>query len=378
MNSGKFALAVGAAVTIAFGPGAVAGWAQNGGAQRPSAKAEATAATQQFRTAWGDPDFEGIWGSGYIETPVERPDSFNGREFLTDADARAEQKRLDDKQDHSTGGTKPVLAPEGSARPVDFQPYNTAWSGRGREVIRTKRTSQIVDPPDGKIPWKAGIDPKSVLAVKAVGRQGGRDAFGGEFAGTGSAGEERANPEDLGSERCMGVMLPIRYGDVETGGAHQRIVQTPGHIKIYHEYGPHGGTYRTIWIDGRPHLPPTLQQWLGDSIGRFDGNTLVVDTTNFTDRTPFWGARDKLHLVERYVRTAPDLIMYYATIEDPTVYARPWTIEIPLTQKDAKANQIYEAACHEGNYGLTGILGGAREREREAAAAAKSNKSNKR
>jgi hypothetical protein len=103
-------------------------------------------------------------------------------------------------------------------------------------------------------------------------------------------------------------------------------------------------------------------------VGRWEGNTLVVDTTNFTNRTPFWGARENLHLVERFTRTAPDLIMYTATIEDPTVYARPWTIEMPLTQKDGKANQIYEAACHEGNYGLTGILAGARVKEKETAA----------
>src|SRR6185295_10599158 len=105
-----------------------------------------------------------------------------------------------DKQDHSTGGSKPTVAPEGTARPVDFQPYNTAFSGRGREVIRTRRTSQIIDPKDGKIPWKPGVDPNQVPAVKAVGRRGGPgDAFGGEFAAAGSGGAaERANPEDLG------------------------------------------------------------------------------------------------------------------------------------------------------------------------------------
>lgn len=345
----------------------VAGQSQNASA-RPTGAAKAGAYTQP-RTAWGDPDLQGIWGSGYIETPVERPDSFNGREFLTDEDARAEQKRLDDKQDHSTGGSKPTAAPEGYARPVDFQPYNTAWSGRGREVIRNMRTSQIIDPKDGKIPWKAGVNPAEVPAIKAVGRRVGRDAFGGEFAASRDANRgERANPEDLPSERCLGVMLPIRFGDIETGGAHERIVQSPGVVTIYYEYGPHGGVYRTIPLDGRPHLPSNFKQWLGDSVGRWEGNTLVVDTTNFTGRTPFWGARENLHLIERFTRTGADLITYNATIEDPTVYARPWTIEIPLTLKDGKANQIFESACHEGNYGLTGILAGGRVKEREAAA----------
>ncbi len=337
------------------------------------AKAKTKAATQS-RTPWGDPDIQGIWSSGYIETTVERPDRFKGREFLTDDDVRAEQKSLADKQDHSTGGTKPTAPPKGftptepGRTEVDFQPYNTAWSGRGREVIRTRRTSQIIDPPDGKIPWKAGVDPKGVPAVKAVGRQGGRDAFGGEFAGTGGAGSDRANPEDLGSERCLGAMLPVRFGDVETGGALHRIVQSPGLVSIYYEFGPHGGAYRTIWLDGRPHLPASFRQWLGDSVGKWEGDTLVVDATNFTNGAPFWGSGANMHLIERFSRTAPDLIMYRATIEDPTVYARPWTIEIPLSLKDAKANQIYEAACHEGNYGLTGILAGARVKEREAAA----------
>jgi hypothetical protein len=212
------------------------------------------------------------------------------------------------------------------------------------------------------------VKPNEVPAVKAVGRRVGRDDFGGEFAVGGGAGRgERANPEDLGSERCLGVMLPVRFGDVETGGAHQRIVQSPGLVSIYYEYGPHGGAYRTIPLDGGPHVPPPFRQWLGDSVGRWEDNTLVVDTTNFTDRTPFWGAREELHLVERFTRTGPDLITYNATIEDPMVYTRPWTIEIPLTLKDNKANLIFESACHEGNYGLTGILAGARVKEQEAA-----------
>lgn len=121
-------------------------------------------------------------------------------------------------------------------------------------------------------------------------------------------------------------------------------------------------------VDGRPHLPPDIRLWLGDSVGRWEGDILVVDTTNFTDRTDFHGSRDRLHLVERYTRVARDLIMYRATIDDPTTFTKPWTFELPLTKGDDKENRIFEAACHEGNYALTGILAGARVKEREASA----------
>ena len=163
----------------------------------------------------------------------------------------------------------------------------------------------------------------------------------------------------------MGLTLPHKYGSWEVGGSHQRIVQSPGVVSIYYEYGPHGGAYRTIPLDKRPHLSPAVRQWLGHATGRWEGETLVIDTTNFTNRTNYLGSREHLHLVERFTRAAADLIIYKATIEDETVFTRPWTIEVPLSKRDEKANQIYESACHEGNYGLTGILAGARARDRE-------------
>jgi hypothetical protein len=137
---------------------------------------------------------------------------------------------------------------------------------------------------------------------------------------------------------------------------------------MYYEYGPHGGVYRTIPTDGRSHLAPGVRQWIGHPVGRWEGDTLVVDTANFSDRTSYFGSRDNLHLVERFTRTGPDLLMYTVTVEDDTVFARPWTMEVPFTRRDEKANQIFESACHEGNYGLTGILAGARERDKVEAA----------
>ena len=144
-------------------------------------------------------------------------------------------------------------------------------------------------------------------------------------------------------------------------------------MAIYYEAGHTGGAYRTIPLDGRPHLPSRFRQWYGDSVGHWEGETLVVDTTNFTARksvegtsTPvgFRGSGEQLHLVERFTRVEPDMILYRVTLENPTMYASPWTIELPWIQVDETQNQIFESACHEGNYGLTGILAGARALEK--------------
>jgi hypothetical protein len=312
----------------------------------------AAAETPAVRLPWGEPDLQGIWSSGYIETPLERPDEFAGREFLTDDDVKKERERLAGQQDHSTGGSAPT-----TPRAGDTGTYNSAFSGRGRDVIRTRRTSQVIDPKDGKIPWKPEV--RERVSKEVFTNTVTRGRVRGEDNERGGDG-----PEDRPNDRCLGFMLPIRFGAWETGGAHHRIVQTPGTVSIYYEYGPHGGAYRSIPLDGKPHLPSHIRQWLGDARGRWEGDTLVVDTTNFTDRTSFEGSRENLHLMERFTRTGPDLLMYQATFDDPTVFTRPWTIEIPLTRKDAKENQIFESACHEGNYSMTGILAGARVRDK--------------
>ena len=315
-----------------------------GGAQAPAAGDESFTPP---RTPWGDPDLQGIWSTGYIETPVERPDEFGGREYLEEDDIIAERERLSAQQDHSTGGARPATPREG-----DTGTYNTVFSGRGREVIRTRRTSLIIDPPDAKIPWKPGVREQVDAAVTLTAGVRGR------FRQEGTDG-----PEDRPNDRCRGMILPHRFGTWESGGGHHRIVQSPGAVTIYYEYGPHGGAYRTIPLDGSPHLPPHVRQWLGDARGRWEGDTLVVDTTNFTDRTNYEGARDNLQLTERFQRVGPDFILYHVTVEDETVFTRPWTMEIPLTLQDGRENRIYESACHEGNYALTGILAGFRAEE---------------
>lgn len=301
------------------------------------------------RTPWGAPDLAGIW-NGKSMTPVERPDRFAGREFLTgeevaqlEADAFAEPGR----NARATKGTHEDV--EGA--------YNDVFTGRSTNYIRTKRTSLIVDPPDGKIPERL----KS--AEPLPGRPGGdaesRRTFEGHYF-VDTEDPRAENPEDRPSDRCLGVRIP------RTGGL-IRLVQGSEQVSIYYERGHQGGAFRTIHLNGEPHLAPHIRQWLGDARGRWEGDTLVVDTANFTSRTNYRGSSENLHLTERFTRAGPDLLMYNITVEDPTVWTKPWTMEVPLTMADNKENLIFESACHEGNYALTNILAGARLQEQEAA-----------
>ena len=297
------------------------------------------------RTPWGEPDLQAIWSSGYILTPLERPDEFEGREFVTDDERGELEATALTRLDHSAGGTREIDIRAGGA----VGTYNSAFSGTGYEVISTGRTSQIVDPPDGKVPWKPGVRDRLAAEVNVSSSERGFYLVEGD-----------ENPEDRRNDRCLGVTLPLRFAAAGSSATVHRIVQTPGQTTIYYEHGHQGGAYRQIPMDGRPHLPADFRQWLGDARGAWDGETLVIDTTNLTHQTNYEGARDNLHLVERYTSVGLGQLMYRVTVEDPTVFTRPWTIEIPMTRLDDRANQIYESACHEGNYALGNILAAAR------------------
>ena len=316
-------------------------WKSGASAQESLAAADEYASPQ---TPWGDPDLQGIWGAGYIFTPLERPDEFDGREFLTDEEAGS----LRTRQESTFGIGAGAGAGNTTGRPekgtlADLQgAYNDVYTGRGTEVIATGRTSLIVEPADGKIPYLVGAKEAWQATHPRV-----TDAMAD-------------GPEQRGTDRCMGVHLPVAYGQAVTAGGHSRIVQTPGHVAIYYEHGHHGGAYRDVTLDGRPHPPSHVRQWLGDAVGRWEGGTLVVETTNFTDKTRYMGATENMTLTERFTPAGPDLMIYRATIEDSTVFRAPWTIEVPLKRNDNQANLIYEAACHEGNYAMTSILAGAR------------------
>ncbi len=313
------------------------------GAAPAATGAEAWAAPQ---TPWGDPDLQGIWSSGYILTPLERPDAFEGREFVTDEEKAELEAAAFARLDHSVGGPR-----RGGGQGTGT--YNSAFTGAGREVISAGRTSQIVDPPDGRIPWTG--EAREQVAAETVVNSSERGRFLAEDNELGGDG-----PEDRPNDRCLGVSIPLRFAAAGSSATLHRIVQSPGQVSIYYEHGHQGGAYRQVPLDGRPHLPPGIRQFLGDARGRWEGDTLVIDTTNFTDKTSYEGARGNLRLVERFTPVGPDSLVYRATIEDATVFTRPWTIEIPLTRQDDHANQIYESACHEGNYALTSILMGAR------------------
>lgn len=335
-------------VVLVGGVAALITWVTLGRA--PTAQSPALDTPLGLKTTWGEPDLQGIWSPGYILTPLQRPERFAGKAFLSDdevaeleaqaASSEGRDQRLENAFEDLQGA------------------YNDVFTGRGTKVIRTKRTSLIVDPPDGRIPF-----------VQAPQARGGRTA--GRPAGFVLDADEESliartggydGPEDRRNDRCLGVTLPFIGG---TSGTFSRIVQGPSVISFFYEEGHRGGIYRTIHLDPRPHLPPSVRLWAGDSIGRWDGETLVVDTTNFSNKTSFNGSREGLHLIERYTRTAPDELMYRVVIEDPATFARPWTVELPLSKSDDRANPIFESACHEGNHAMVGILAGARALERE-------------
>jgi len=326
------------------------------GANEPSAAAtnagssSAAGAVAALRTPWGDPDLQGIWSGGYILTPLERPDRFAEKEFLTDEDVAVLERDAALTFGVGAGAGRLPRPARGTEADVGGA-YNDVFAGRGTKVVRSKRSSLIVDPGNGKIP-----------PLTADGQKRAAVSLTTNFA---SAGGRADGPEDRPrDDRCFGVSLPVAFGHPATAGAYSRIVQAPGTISIYYEQN-RGGSYRMIFLDGRPHLSRGIRQWLGDSRGRWEGQTLVVDTTNFTDRTNYYGSRENLHLVERFTRVAADVITYAVTIDDSTTFTRPWTIELPLTRADEKKNQIYENACHEGNYALTNILAGARTKEHD-------------
>ena len=323
--------------------------------QAPTAAAKATtkAAPKVWtppRTPWGEPDLQGIWSWG-SDVPLERPAEFAGREFLTDEEVAAlnAKKAVDPGRDR-----RPA--------PGSVEDVSGAYNAVFNSVLRTgKRTSLVVDPPDGKIP-----------ALTAEAQQ--RPASPAPDTGRSSDG-----PEDRSwGERCLGSMMPD-FGGGTFGDGTIRIVQSPKFVTIYYEHTHGGGAHRIIPVDGSAHLPSDIRLWLGDARGKWEGNTLVVDTTNFSPKVEFEtigqralgprGSHENLHLVERFTREDANTVRREIRIEDPTTWTRPWTVVVDLNKNEDKYNRIFESACHEGNFGMTGILSGSRAQEKSAEAA---------
>jgi hypothetical protein len=278
----------------------------------------------------GHPDLQGNWLSKSA-TPLERPKQLEGRQFLTDDEVtelrnRAERIFKDGRSDAATGDNVFLAA---LANPDKFKSATATGDSSGVDREFDNRTSLIVDPEDGKIP-----------PYTEAGRQR-RAKNNAAVSGTNGP----ARPEDLTLEqRCISLGVPRLGGNVGAGlMGYYQIVQTRDHVVFFME-AIHDA--RVIPLDGRPHLPPDIRTWEGDSRGHWDGNSLVVDTTSFSAKTNFLGAGQDLHLVERFTRIAPDEIRYEITVDAPDTWTKPWTVMVRLKKTDEK---IFEFACHEGN-----------------------------
>src|SRR5712691_234910 len=336
---------------------------------RTSAQAPAVSGvkTPPFKTAWCEPDLQGIWTDEF-DTPLQRSAKYANQEFFTEAQ-RAEL-------DQARSG---ILNRRATERDVN-NGYN------GAVFFTTKRTgartSRIADPPNGRFPSLTPEAQKTAAAEREFRlalvqstdtcKKMLPGCAGGKYDPTTSPRRAEAppryntarmnrndGPEDSSlGERCLTGGLP-EFGGAT--GSFRRLVQTPGGISIFYDVGQGQGWQRNIVMDGRPHLPANIRQWFGDSRGRWEGDTLVIDVTNFSPKTDVFRSRENLHLVERWTRTGPKTLAYEVTIEDPTVWTRPWTLKEEFTKQSDQENRFYtEPRCIEGNQGLPGLLHGRR------------------
>lgn len=316
-------------------------------AQEPSRTSTDTRVEGSFvgRTVWGDPDVQGTWDFTTI-TPLQRPPELSGRDFLTASEAAAIEKQINEQRFDTEARSPGSLGAAG--RPAsDPGIYNLGWwwEPNGRRLVRTRRTSLVVDPPDGRLPPLTDLA-QTILRARETAR------------------ERPQGPEDLPlAERCI---MGFNSGPPVVPGPYNNLIQifqSPGYVVIVNEM-VHDA--RIVPLDGRPLLSDTLRFWMGDSRGRWEGNTLVIESRNFTDNGTgtfgLPGLTDRnMRLVERFTRLDDNVLMYRFTVNDATVWTRSWSAEVPMTKIDGF---VMEYGCHEGNYGLANILAGARAEER--------------
>jgi len=325
-----------------------------------------------LKTPWGEPDLQGIW-TDESDTPLQRSPRYANQEFFTPeqrADLDRQRSVFIGRDRRSERGTEADVAGA----------YNAVFTPMKRTGARTSR---IVDPPNGRLPPPTAEAQKIAAAErefrvallqstetcknKEPACNGGKydSAPSPRFADLppryNTARMNRHDgPEDgTPPDRCLTPGLP-EFGNV----SFRRIVQTPGGISIFYDVGQGQGWQRNIVMDGSPHLPAGISQWYGDSRGHWEGDTLVIDVTNFSPKADFQGSRENLHIIERWTRTGPTSLAYAVTVEDPTVWTQPWTAKQEFTRQNEQENRIYyEPRCIEGNFGLPGLLHGRRLEE---------------
>ena len=322
----------------------------------------AAAQSDAPRTSWGDPDLQGVWDYRTI-TPLQRPTDLADKEYLTEEEAAGRKQAAEEREARLAAreARRTVPDPSGNVdRGVDGAPgsYNAFWFDRGTSVIPTNRTSLIIDPPNGRMPpLTAREQERRAIIARIRGDMPNHEPTPGGWV------------EDLGPDglqaRCI---TGFNAGPPMTPGSYNnnmQLFQTQDTVVILNEMVH---TARIIPLDGRGR--GSLRQYLGDSRGRWDGDTLVVTTTHFLRETSFLdgGSSADLRLTERFTRMSPGILLYQVTVDDPTTFTQPWTYELPM---QINPEPLYEYACHEGNYGIYNILAGAAVRDREADAASR-------
>jgi hypothetical protein len=326
-----------------------------------------TPSNTTLKTPWGEPDLQGIWTDEF-DMPLQRAAKYGDQELFTDA------QRADLDKARSA-----ILTRFATEREINGA-YNAATFFSTKRT--GARTSKIVDPPSGRLPPLTPEAQKTAAAERDFRlallqstdtcKKNLPGCAGGKYEPTTSLRRSEAppryvtarinrndGPEDSSlPERCLTGGLP-EFGGAT--GSFRRIVQTPGGITMFYDVGQGQGWQRNILLDGSPHLPASVRQWFGDSRGHWEGDTLVIDVTNFSPKTDVFGSRENLHLVERWTRTGPTTLAYEVKVEDPTVWSRPWIVKQEFGRQSDQENRLYtEPRCIEGNQGLPGLLHGRR------------------
>jgi len=335
------------------------------GSAKSASTAKSAGGGTALKTAWGEPDLQGIWSNGGVVVSFQRDKKYGDRQFLTEAEHQQAVQELLKRNERIGRDNR-----EGRGTEKDVaRAYNDFWSGPKLSEV-SYRTSQIIDPPDGRMPAytpeaQARINKqRDYLQALLQGTSGGKPGPISplRYQPPPDYNLDRMNrsdgPEDRsGQERCFLNELPV------TGGV-MRIVESPDSVDFYYDIGQGMGFNRVVPITNRAHLPKEIRQYWGDPTARWEGDTLVVDVTNFTHESNYRGSRENLHLIERYKRVDAQTLQITITAEDPTTWVKPFTYVTDLKKSPDKPNMVYEGGCQEGNYALLDMLANTRAAEK--------------